>query len=281
MQNIINLFNLKTLLIQPKTLGRGLLYTFLSCLLVSIVSLLFVLSNFGFAGVSNITQKAKDLISKEYPDSLVVTMSDKGELSKNIAGPIYMFDSLLDDKEKSIEARNKMNIEHIVTFDDSKEADMSELTNYKTAVFVGKNGLIGKQRSGEIKAFDFNTITKDENFKGFSVNKTELMSWVDIAAPFIKWGIVLFALATLLLAPIFLSAMHLVWSVILAVIIMLILKLKGKYTYEESFLITLYAGVPAILVGSLLSLFINVTAMQSILTIVFVLSAIYLTKNNN
>ena len=280
-KEFLSLFNPKKLPIINKTFWKGVAYTLLATLLVVLVWIItayFSLSaSFGDLSPTTILQSAEQKILAEYPDGLQLSMSHDGLLTKNIPGPIGFW--------KDPESKDQLgSYDYAVVFDDKP----ATVANYKSSgafVYVGTDGVVTQDNNKQsLRTFLFQEMLSQasaENpevskFTGASLSKQDVESLMNEAIPYIANIILVGILIMILILPFILTISHLVWTVAVALIVLVIMKaLKKETDYNMSYLTALYAGVPAVLLGSILSIFITVPFLQSILTVLFVLIGYY------
>lgn len=282
-KEFFSLFNPKKLPIINKTFWRGFGHTLIASAIFTLCVLLFgaysVYQEFGTTSPSALLSTAGQRILSDYPEDLTLSVSSDGTLTKNIPGPIQFW-KMSDPKTAGHE------YEYVVVIDDKPAI----LENYQAShafIYIGPDGMISRDnaQAGELKILSFKeimaedlaiTATSSTLASSTSITKHDVVSginqFVPVASKMIVWMIV----AAALLLPLVLTVSHLLWTVAVTLIVLVIMKaLKKETDYNMSYLTALYAGVPAVLLGSILSIFITVPLLQSILTVLFVLMGYY------
>lgn len=281
-KELFSLFNPKNLPIINKTFWRGVLYTFfviIVTVLVWVITAYFSLVSAGSSDFSLTTnlQSVEQKLLAEYPDNLEFAMSAEGVLTKNIAGPVGFWKNTENNTKSDTYA-------YAVVFDDKP----ATVENYKASnafVFVGTDGVVmqdSNQRS--LRTFLFQDILKEgevntsevAGFAGATLNKQKIETLMSQSIPYVVNIIIISIVAILVLLPFILTITHLVWTVFLSLVVLLIMKLlKKEVDYNTSYLITLYAGVSAILLGSVLAVLLGLPLAQTSITLLFILIGYY------
>lgn len=280
-----SLFNPKNLPTINKTFWRGTFHVFLACAMFVIFSvgpIFFSLQKeFGTVSPAGTINKFADSFLSTYPENLVLSLSKDGEFTKNIPGPIVL-GTIPTPADKESGYTN------FLVLDDSVSASVENLQNSKAILLVAKDGLIGaNDENGRIQALSFKELLSQQtaeeasNFKGLDLDKSKLVELKNNSIPVILSFMWIILIASILVMLLIFPIVHVIWTVVVALVVLAIFAFtKRKIHFEESYLIALYASVPAIIVGSVAAMFVNISLVQTILTVIWVILGYFVFNKN-
>ena len=182
-----------------------------------------------------------------YPKDLVVTIKD-GKLTKNIPGTLQLYPF----PEELHATSNKEPLPtYIVTINDKESVSLESYKKADSFVLLAKDGLVSKGDNGiEIRAYS--DISKTAN--DFTFDKSMIVKVIDSIheyEPMISWIIVV---SIIVLGTLFLPIGYLILNLLYGFVVMLLSEwiMKRKATYSESYIISLYALAPVVLVITVL-----------------------------
>jgi hypothetical protein len=279
-KEFFSLFYLPNLLKVNKNFWRGLVHTIIAIFVVLLgwilAGLVFIQMTFGTVSPTTLMNSFTNRVLAEYPQDLVINISKEGVASKNIPGPVYIW-----KLPENIVGYERFT--HFLVVDDNS-ATLENYEKLSAITFLGTDGFVVKKNDGRSEVVSLKDIVsgsdESENFNGISFGKEDLQKGIFQIIPIISTTIAWALAAIFLLSPIFFAAAHVLWTIVPAVILYVIFKiLKKEKDFNESYLLALYAGVPAIVVGSLLSFLIPIPFSQTIIMLLLVWAGFYFTKD--
>lgn len=193
-----------------------------------------------------------------YPGSLILSVKD-GKLSKNIAGPLYMYpisDFYTPSHKSSDGVSHKTDTpKYILTIDDSQKISLESYATSNAVVFFGQDGFISKS-DRETKMQSYSDLTWEGNEqKDFSFSKDTLTYVIDFIAEYVPLAPLIIVVSILVFYPLGATLGALLFNFLLALIVMLLSKkiVKRTTTYGESYVLALYALPSVVIVLKLIS----------------------------
>lgn len=214
--------------------------------LISVVASVIFYATFGKKMPAYIHSYADQALSG-YPSNLIITIKN-GELTKNIPGELHLYPL---PKEMMAETQGDISFEHLVTINDTESVSLSLYQKSKSLIVLAKDGIV-TQDSKEIKIAPYKDMVKE--VKEFSFTKSMIVpvvakvnAYADITPFVIMAFIVIFM-------TIFTPVIYLILALIYGLFVMwLSVWLTGKKIgFSESYILSLYALAPVIVVTTLL-----------------------------
>ena len=183
-----------------------------------------------------------------YPSDLVITIKD-GELSKNIPGELHLYPL---PKETMIEKpQEDSSFEYALTINDTESVSLSLYQKSKSLIVLAKDGMVIQDNKG-IKIAPYKEMSKQA--KDFSFTKSMIVpvvakvnEYADVTPFVIMMCIVIFM-------TIFSSLTYLTLTLFYGLVVMLLsVWITGKKIgFSESYILSLYALAPVIVVTTIL-----------------------------
>ncbi len=242
-----------------KGLGRLVLVN----LCIGIVTAVVLHASFG-KNIPSYIESVSSKVIDGYPSSLVLTLNN-GILSKNIPGTLNLYPvASFFNSENDVTYKDGSTPTYFLVIDETKEASLSVFAASQAVIFLGKDGMVAKS-DNETKIQAYKDLGGSE--KEMSFSKDMLVKLVNVVkeytrnAPAILFAVVV--IGYVLVAPL----VGVIASLFYGLVIMLLsVRLLGrKYTYGESYVLSMYALASVILVESLISYIPNASLVVSMI----------------
>lgn len=217
-----------------KTFGQGVWFfaklTFVEVVLLVTFLLVFIIPAVRFALDR---QNINSFVDSYVPADLQIDIKEGKVTTPNNE----VITVLLPDKAK--EAEENKNIDNVLVVDPTiTENEIEKFEEYKTAVLITSDKIVSVDE-GIVKVASMSEVPD------YSVNRDSIIALYEKARPFLYTMVPLLVLIGTVLMYIFIMAFSLVANFVLAVVTMIISKIKDVgLSYKESYVVTLYAMAP-------------------------------------
>ena len=225
--------------------------------LILAITFVFGMANFYYANKADVARfgvNVEKSLPSLYPKDLVLTLKN-GELSTNQKEPYYLGNTFV----KSVSDEDSMSNANFITID--TKATLDDYESLKTLILLTKKGAIVKQSErGEIRFYPYTQFTpaKSQN-ETITFDYQKYMKGVAEFGPLVRkipeifaYGVVIAAILTLLIVPLFTTLGWLISLLFLSIVgYFAALIIKRKKSYGYIYKMGIYLAIPLTLLQNI------------------------------